>query len=130
MKIREIRASVHSSTIAVPLLKGKVQGYGREEQKEFVFCEVETDDGLSGLAITGHFLARSVVVALRSYLLPVVRDPCCTLRYQRSAVWWYLHALRPEKLMQATTDGRHGCHAADNEAQRDLARADGHAVEQ
>ena len=74
MKIREIRASVHSSTIAIPLLAGKVDGYGREEQKEFVFCEVETDDGLSGIAVTGHFLARAVVLALKSYVLPVVRD--------------------------------------------------------
>jgi L-alanine-DL-glutamate epimerase-like enolase superfamily enzyme len=74
VKIREIRASVHTSAITVPLLEQKVRGYGREEQKEFVFCEVETDDGLSGLAITGHFLARSVVVALKSYVLPEVRD--------------------------------------------------------
>ena len=74
MKIREIRASVHTSAITVPLLERKVYGYGREEQKEFVFCEVETDDGLSGLAITGHFLARSVVVALKSYVLPEVFD--------------------------------------------------------
>ena len=75
VKIREIRASVHSSTTtAIPLLEHKVHGYGREEPKEFVFCEVETDDGLSGLAIAGHFLARSVVVALKSYVLPVVRD--------------------------------------------------------
>ena len=74
MKISEIRATIHTSTISVPLLERKVHGYGREEQKEFVFCEVETDDGLSGLAITGHFLARSVVAALKSYILPVVRD--------------------------------------------------------
>src|ERR1700733_4122862 len=73
MKIKNIRASIHSTAITVPLLEGKVQGYGREEQKEFVFCEVETDDGLSGIAVTGHFLARSVVVALKSYFLPVVR---------------------------------------------------------
>ena len=73
MKIKNIRASIHTSTTAVPLLDGKVQGYGREEQKEFVFCEVETDDGLSGLAITGHFLARSVVDALKLYLLPTVQ---------------------------------------------------------
>ena len=74
MKIKNIRASIHSTAITVPLLEGKVQGYGREEQKEFVFCEVETDDGLSGLAITGHFLARSVVDALKLYVLPTVRD--------------------------------------------------------
>jgi L-alanine-DL-glutamate epimerase-like enolase superfamily enzyme len=74
MKVKDIRASVHSIAITVPLLERKVQGYGREEQKEFVFCEVETDEGLLGLAITGHFLARSVVTALKSYLLPMVRD--------------------------------------------------------
>jgi len=74
VKIREIRASIHTSSISVPLLEQKVQGYGREEQKEFVFCEVETASGLSGLAITGHFLARSVVDALKLYILPVVRD--------------------------------------------------------
>src|SRR5579871_4105526 len=74
MKIKNIRASIHSTAITVPLLEGKVQGYGREEQKEFVFCEVETDDGLTGLAITGHFLARSVVTALKLYVLPTVRD--------------------------------------------------------
>jgi L-alanine-DL-glutamate epimerase-like enolase superfamily enzyme len=74
MKIKNIRASIHSTAITVPLLEGKVQGYGREEQKEFVFCEVETDDGLAGLAITGHFLARSVVTALKLYVLPTVKD--------------------------------------------------------
>ncbi len=39
-----------------------------------MFCEVETDDDLSGIAVTGHFLARAVVLALKSYVLPVVRD--------------------------------------------------------
>ena len=74
MKIKDIRASIHSTAISVPLLEGKVQGYGREEQREFVFCEVETDEGHTGLAITGHFLARSVVAALKLYFLPLVRD--------------------------------------------------------
>src|ERR1700724_1972527 len=74
VRVRDVRASVHSTAIAIPLLDGRVAGYGREEQREFVFCEVETDDGLTGVAVTGHFLARSVVVALKSYLLPVVRD--------------------------------------------------------
>jgi L-alanine-DL-glutamate epimerase-like enolase superfamily enzyme len=74
MKIKDIRASVHTTSIDVPLLTGKVSGYGREEQREFVFCEVETDEGLTGVALTGHFLARSVVVALERHFLPVVRD--------------------------------------------------------
>lgn len=74
MKIKDIRASVHTVSIDVPLLDGKVPGYGREEQREFVFCEVETDDGVTGVALTGHFLARAVVVALEQHFLPVVAD--------------------------------------------------------
>jgi L-alanine-DL-glutamate epimerase-like enolase superfamily enzyme len=74
MKIKDIRASVHTTSIDVPLLDGKVAGYGREEQREFVFCEVETDDGVTGVALTGHFLARAVVVALKEHFLPVLTD--------------------------------------------------------
>jgi L-alanine-DL-glutamate epimerase-like enolase superfamily enzyme len=74
MKIKDIRASVHTTSIDVPLLTEKVSGYGREEQREFVFCEVETDEGVTGVSLTGHFLARSVVAALEHHFLPVVRD--------------------------------------------------------
>lgn len=74
MKIKDIRASVHTMSIEVPLLTGKIRGYGRAEQREFVFCEVETDDGSTGVALTGHFLAQSVVAALEHHFLPVVRD--------------------------------------------------------
>ncbi|MPZ60504.1 MAG: mandelate racemase/muconate lactonizing enzyme family protein [Propionibacteriales bacterium] len=74
MRIKDIRASVHTISISVPLISEKVSGYGREEQREFVFCEVETDEGLTGVAVTGHFLAHSVVSALERYFLPAVRD--------------------------------------------------------
>ncbi|HET6468588.1 MAG TPA: mandelate racemase/muconate lactonizing enzyme family protein [Geminicoccaceae bacterium] len=74
MKIKDIRASVHRFSIAIPLLEGRVEGYGRAEQTHFVFCEVETDEGLTGYGLTGHFLAQSVVVALERHFLPVVRD--------------------------------------------------------
>src|SRR3546814_12387050 len=72
--IRNIRATIHTTSIDIPLLDGKVAGYGREEQKEFVFCEVETDQGVSGFGLTGHFLARSVVAALERHILPLVTD--------------------------------------------------------
>jgi L-alanine-DL-glutamate epimerase-like enolase superfamily enzyme len=77
VKIASIRATRHTVSIEVPLLEGKVAGYGREEQKEFVFCEVETDCGTSGFGLTGHFLARSVVEALERHILPLVKgmDP-------------------------------------------------------
>src|SRR3546814_3771010 len=74
MKIKDIRASLHGFSIALPLLEGRVQGYGREEQTHFVFCEVETDDGQVGYGLTGHFLARAVIAALHEHVLPVVRD--------------------------------------------------------
>lgn len=74
MKIKDIRASLHRFSITIPLLEGRVEGYGRAEQTRFVFCEVETDEGIVGYGLTGHFLAQSVVVALERHLLPVVRD--------------------------------------------------------
>jgi L-alanine-DL-glutamate epimerase-like enolase superfamily enzyme len=74
MRIKDIRTSVHTISITIPLLTEKVRGFGRDEQREFVFCEVETDDGLTGVAVTGHFLAHSVASALEQYFLPVVRD--------------------------------------------------------
>lgn len=74
MKIKDVRSSLHGFSIKIPLLEGRVQGYGREEQKHFVFCEVETDEGHVGYGLTGHFLAKSVIVALREHVLPTVRD--------------------------------------------------------
>ena len=74
MKIKDIRASLHGFSIAIPLLEGRVEGYGRAEQTHFVFCEVETDEGIVGYGLTGHFLAQSVIVALEKHVLPVVRD--------------------------------------------------------
>jgi len=74
MRIKDIRASLHTTSIEIPLLEGKVAGYGREEQKVFVFCEVETEDGMVGYGLTGHFLAHAVVAALHHHFLPLVRD--------------------------------------------------------
>ena len=92
VKITAIRASIHTTSIAIPLLEGKVAGYGREEQKEFVFCEVETDKGVSGFGLTGHFLARAVVEALEKHVFPVVQgmDPRDTEAIHQR-VWWKLN---------------------------------------
>jgi L-alanine-DL-glutamate epimerase-like enolase superfamily enzyme len=73
VKVSDIRASLHGFSIEIPLLEGRVEGYGREEQKHFVFCEVETDEGHVGYGLTGHFLARAVIVALHDHVLPAVR---------------------------------------------------------
>ncbi|MCH7543968.1 MAG: mandelate racemase/muconate lactonizing enzyme family protein [Proteobacteria bacterium] len=74
MKIKDIRASIHTISITVPLIEEKIEGYGRAEQRNFIFCEVETDDGIVGYGLTGHFLAEAVVTALEKHFLPTVRD--------------------------------------------------------
>lgn len=88
MKIKDIRASLHGFSIEIPLLQGRVQGYGREEQTVFVFCEVETDEGIIGYGLTGHFLARAVIEALHHHVLPTVRDmDVCDLEAIHQRVW-------------------------------------------
>jgi len=74
MRIKDIRASLHTTSIEIPLLSGRVEGYGRAEQKIFVICEVETDEGYTGIGLTGHFLAHSVVAALEKHFLPIIKD--------------------------------------------------------
>ncbi|MBI4183033.1 MAG: mandelate racemase/muconate lactonizing enzyme family protein [Proteobacteria bacterium] len=88
MKIKDIRASVHRFSFKVPLTETVVEGYGREEQRVFVFCEVVTDDGLTGSAITGHFLASAVVAALSHEFRDLVTgmDPRDTEKIHH-AVW-------------------------------------------
>ncbi len=73
MKIKDIQASIHSVDIDIPLA-GRIEGYGRAEQRHFVLAQVETDDGLTGIGLTGHFLARSVVAALTTHMIDCVRD--------------------------------------------------------
>jgi L-alanine-DL-glutamate epimerase-like enolase superfamily enzyme len=92
VKITNIRATRHTISIDIPLIAGKVAGYGREEQKEFVFCEVETDEGATGFGLTGHFLARSVVDALERHILPLVEgmDPR-NIEFLHQKVWWKLN---------------------------------------
>jgi len=74
MKIKDIKASIHTVDVELPLIAGRIRGYGRAEQRHFVVCRVETDDGLAGIGLTGHFLANSVVAALETDMLATVRD--------------------------------------------------------
>ena len=92
VRITAIRATIHTTSIDIPLLEGKVAGYGREEQQEFVVCEVETDAGVSGFGLTGHFLARSVAEALNRHFLPVLEgmDPR-NVEAIHQKVWWKLN---------------------------------------
>ena len=46
MKIKSIKANVHQIFAEVPLLKHPLR-------RKIVFCEVETDDGITGYGLTG-----------------------------------------------------------------------------
>jgi L-alanine-DL-glutamate epimerase-like enolase superfamily enzyme len=74
VRIKDIRASVHSVPVKLPLIERKIDIYGHGERQTFVFCEVETDDGLTGFGLTSHVLSQSIVAALHTRFLPVVKD--------------------------------------------------------
>lgn len=67
MKIQRISANVHHFPIVPPLLDDPI------EWRKVVVCEVETDDGTTGLGLTGHFLPFAVVTALEKEFFPVVK---------------------------------------------------------
>jgi len=68
MKIKSVKASVHRVPVQAPLTGEIIQ------RRRVVFCEVETDQGHTGCAITGQFLAFAVATALEKEFFPVVRD--------------------------------------------------------
>jgi L-alanine-DL-glutamate epimerase-like enolase superfamily enzyme len=86
MKIKSIKATVHKIPTVVPLLKHPIE-------RKFVFCEVETDDGIKGYGLTGgQFLPWSVITALTKEFLPVVKDmdPRDTEAIHEK-VWWKMN---------------------------------------
>ena len=58
MKIKKITASIHQIPIYLPMIEKPM------EQRVFTFCEVETDDGLTGCGVTGAFLPWAQVAAI------------------------------------------------------------------
>ncbi|MGH7007526.1 MAG: hypothetical protein ACRED7_03900 [Stellaceae bacterium] len=84
MRIADIRATAH----AVPIEKR-----GRQKAVfEFVFCEVESDQGIVGISATGNFLVHAVVSALRHHLLPLVKGmDVYELEAVHQRVWWQLN---------------------------------------
>jgi L-alanine-DL-glutamate epimerase-like enolase superfamily enzyme len=71
VKIERLSASVHEFPVTIPLIDEPI------EQRRVVICEVETDDGITGIGLTGHFLVFAVVAALERHFLPLVKgmDP-------------------------------------------------------
>ena len=76
MKIADIRASFHRYRFPIPFLDKKRDGSHMAERR-FVFCEVETDEGLTGIGFTANFMQEPVVTALEQCFLPALKgmDP-------------------------------------------------------
>lgn len=86
MKIKDIKASVHQYSVTLPMIDKPL------EHRQFVFCEVETDEGLKGCGITGAFMPFAAVTTLENDLLGVVKDmdPRDTEAIHHK-VWWALN---------------------------------------
>lgn len=83
MKIKRISASVHQFPIYLPMIEKPM------EHRVLVFCEVETDTGLTGCGVTGAFLPWATIPAIEHEIFPVVKDmdPRDTEAIH-AAVWW------------------------------------------
>ncbi len=86
MKIKSIKATLHMIPTEVPLLKHPIK-------RRFVFCEVETDDGVKGHGLTGGtYLPHATITAINKEFLPVLKDmdPRDTEAIHEK-VWWKMN---------------------------------------
>ena len=65
MKIASLTASVHRVQVPMPLVERKT-GWG------FVFCEIKTEDGITGVGLTGKMLPFAVADTLEREIAPLV----------------------------------------------------------
>ncbi|MEL0107708.1 MAG: mandelate racemase/muconate lactonizing enzyme family protein [Rhodospirillales bacterium] len=87
MKITDIKASFHNLTVDVPVFEKPTVS------RNFVFCEVETDEGIKGHGIGGGtYLGRSTVTAINKDFKDVLvgLDPRETERIH-DEVWWKMN---------------------------------------
>ena len=86
MKIKQIKARVLQFPIYLPMIDQPT------EHRVLVFCEVETDDGLTGFGVTGAMLPWATVTAIEHEVFPVVKDmdPRDTEAIH-NAVWWKIN---------------------------------------
>lgn len=68
MKIKNLTASLHEMPVTLPDIDKPL------ELRQFVFCEIETDEGITGCGITGQFMPWAIIAALEHHIFPVVRD--------------------------------------------------------
>lgn len=66
MKLRKLTASLHEMPVNLPDVDRPL------ELRQFVFCEIETDEGVTGSGITGQFLPWAVIATLENHIFPIV----------------------------------------------------------
>lgn len=67
MRITDLRAAVHSVPLHVPLIDHPVQN------RRLVSLHLETEEGITGFGMTGHYQSSGAVAVLHDEILPVVR---------------------------------------------------------
>lgn len=71
MRIANLKASLHEFPVELPGFDSAL------ENRRLVFCEVETDEGITGIGITGQFIPWATIATLERHILPAVKgmDP-------------------------------------------------------
>jgi L-rhamnonate dehydratase len=68
VKIKKLTASLHEMEVILPDVERPL------ENRQFVFCEVESEEGITGFGITGQFMPWAIIAALEHHIWPIVRD--------------------------------------------------------
>lgn len=67
MRIANLKAAVHSVPLRIPLIDEPVQN------RRLVSLHLETEEGITGFGMTGHYQSSGSVAVLHDEILPVVR---------------------------------------------------------
>jgi L-alanine-DL-glutamate epimerase-like enolase superfamily enzyme len=67
MRIANLKAAVHSVPLRIPLIDEPVQN------RRLVSLHLETEEGITGFGMTGHYQSSGAVAVLHDEILPVVR---------------------------------------------------------
>lgn len=74
MKLRKLTASLHEMPVTLPDVNRPL------ELRQFMFCEIETEEGVTGSGITGQFLPWAVIAALEHHIFPSWKGSTCAAR--------------------------------------------------
>jgi L-alanine-DL-glutamate epimerase-like enolase superfamily enzyme len=86
VKIANITASLHKNDIVLPDVPESV------ETRMFIFVEVEADNGMKGIGVTGQFLPWAILPCITDHIFPLIKgmDPVHTEKIH-DLVWTRLN---------------------------------------